>query len=401
MTRLGLSDHLRLGTPVTGATYDAARGTWMVEAGGERLEARVLVAATGGLSRPSYPDLEGLDSFRGRIFHSARWDHTRPLDGARVAVIGTGASAIQIVPGIVDRVSRLHVYQRTAPWILPKADRPIPEGRRRLYARVPVAQQLARLSLYWRHELLAYGFVRNPRILRLASRLAYRHLARQVADPALREALTPQFTMGCKRILLSNDYYPALCREHVEVVTSPIVRVGPEGVETEDGVARPVDAIVLATGFQAAEVGAPFPLRAGDTDLDAAWADGPQAYLGTTVAGFPNLFFIVGPNTGLGHSSMILMIESQARYILEAVRTMRRRGLAAVEVEPEAQAKFNANLARRFPRTVWSSGCVSWYRTRDGRNTTLWPGFTLEYRLRTWRFDAGRYRLTPKDAAAS
>ena len=364
--------------------------------GGDRLEARVLIAATGGLSRPSYPDLEGLDTFRGRIFHSARWDHAHPLDGERVAVIGTGASAIQIVPGIVDRVSRLHLYQRTAPWILPKADRPIPAGRRRLYARLPVAQRLARLSLYWRHELLAYGFVRNPKVLRLASRLARRHLARQVADPALRETLTPRFTLGCKRILLSNDYYPAVGREQVEVVTSPIVRVDPEGVVTADGVARPVDAIVLATGFQAAEVGAPFPVRAGDTDLDAAWSGGPEAYLGTTVAGFPNLFLVVGPNTGLGHSSMIFMIESQARYILDAVRTMRRRGLAAVEVEAEVQAAFNAKLAARFPRTVWSSGCASWYRTRDGRNTTLWPGFTLEYRLRTRRFDARRYRLTPK-----
>jgi cation diffusion facilitator CzcD-associated flavoprotein CzcO len=396
--KYGILPHIRFRTRVTGARFDEHTGLWEVSTRGPNgdgvLRARVLVPGWGPLSRPALPDIPGLASFAGKTFHSARWDDTYPLEGRRVAVIGTGASAIQIVPSIAGEVDQLFVYQRTAPWILPKPDGDIARWKRNLFRRVPLAQKLARQRIYWTRELMALGFVVEPRILKLAEGLARRYLEKSVADPALRARLTPDYRLGCKRILPTNDYYPALQRDNVELVTDGIAEIRAHSIVTRDGRERQVDAIVLATGFEAAEQVAPFEVRGRDArELNEVWRDGPEAYLGTAVAGFPNLFLLVGPNTGLGHSSMVFMIESQVAYVVDAVKRMRREGLERVEVRPEAQARYNARIQERLKDTVWMTGCKSWYLTRSGKNTSIWPGFTFEFRLRTRRFDVGAYDL--------
>ncbi len=395
--KYGLRPHIRFGTGVVRARFDPATHSWSVEATtGETFSGRVLVSGCGGLSRPAKPDVPGLASFRGPAFHSARWDSSVPLDGRNVAVIGTGASAVQIVPEVAPRAAKLYVFQRTPPWILPKPDKEIPPARRAFYRRFPVAQRLARTLIYWRREALALGFVVEPRILKsLAEAEGRRFLGRSVRDRGLRTKLLPTYAMGCKRIVPTNDYYPAVQRENVEVVTDPIREVQPHSIVTRDGTERPVDVVVLATGFDAAEPCAPFEIHGrGGARLDEVWRDGATAYLGTTVSGFPNLFLIVGPNTGLGHTSLVFMIESQVQYVVDAVRTMRARGWTAVDVRADKQDHYNERIQARLARTVWASGCKSWYLTRSGRNTTLWPGFTFEYRLRTRRFDPRSYVTT-------
>jgi len=392
--RYRLRDRIRFGVHVVGAEWDGT--AWDVRTSdGETLRARFVLFGTGALHDPAVPDLEGLDRFAGPAFHSAQWDHSVDLRGKRVAVIGTGASAIQFVPAIAPDVAHLTLFQRTAPWVLPKPDRPIPEGRRRLFRRFPLLQRLQRLSLYWRHEALVAGFM-HPAIMKLVQRLGLLYLRRVFAgDAELRRRVTPTFTMGCKRILMSNDYYPALRRENVSVETAGIERVTERGVVTADGVEHEVDVIVFGTGFTVAEGLATMNVTGRDgRKLADAWADGPEALLGTTVAGFPNLFTIVGPNTGLGHSSMVFMVESQLNYVLDALRTVDRHRAVAIDTRPEAQAEFNADLQDRLAPTVWSTGgCASWYLDASGRNRTLWPGSTATFRRRTRRIDPAAHEL--------
>ncbi|MFI5302879.1 MAG: flavin-containing monooxygenase, partial [Polyangiales bacterium] len=362
---------------------------------------RVVVSGSGhALSRPVLPDIPGLKSFEGKLFHSARWDHSFSLEGKTVAVIGTGASAIQIVPSIAPKVGRLHLFQRTAPWIVPKPDRAITAREQARFRRVPLLQRLARQSIYLRREAFALGFVVEPRILKIGEHFVRRYLAANVKDPALRAKLTPSYRLGCKRVLPTNDYYPAVQRENVELVTDGIQEIRAHSIVTKDGVERPVDAIVCATGFEAAEASSPFEVRGRNgIDLNAAWKDGIEAYLGTSVSGFPNMFMLVGPNTGLGHSSMILMIESQVEYVLSAIKTMRAKRWKLVDVRPDVQRAYNARLQERLPRTVWASGCASWYQTKNGKNTTLWPGFTFEFRWKTRRFEPTRYECVAEERA--
>ena len=396
--KYGLRPHIAFHSEVKSASFDERAGLWEVHTTDGRVRrARALVSGCGGLSRPSYPAIEGLATFKGKTFHSARWDHSYPLEGKRVGVIGTGASAIQIVPAIAPKVAKLDVYQRTPPWIVPKLDVAIPEGMKSAFSAAPPLQQLARTAIYWALEWRAYAFVVSPSLLKRAQPQALRYLESRVKDPALRAKLTPSYTLGCKRILLSNDYFEALQRENVELVTDGIERVTPNGVLTNDGKEHPLDAIVCATGFQAAEAAAPFEIRGrGGRELNDEWKNGAEAYLGTTVTGFPNLFVLVGPNTGLGHNSMVFIIESQVAYVLDALKTMRTRRLQSVEVKPDAQRVYNDRLQTRLAKTVWSTGgCKAWYTTRDGKNTTLWPGFTFEYRFRTRRFDPAPYVLEP------
>jgi cation diffusion facilitator CzcD-associated flavoprotein CzcO len=393
--KYGLGPHLRFRSAVVRATFDETRGEWAVEtASGEIFRARVLVSACGGLSRPAVPDIPGLASFQGRVCHSARWDPDAPLEGARIAVIGTGASAIQIVPAIAPKASRLYVLQRTPPWILPKPDRAIPEEERAKYRRAPFWQRLARIVLYWRHEVAALAFVVAPWLFEhLGARIGRAFLEQSVRDPGLRAKLLPGYTMGCKRILPTNDWYPAIQRDNVELVTDSIQEITADSVVLSTGAKLGVDTIVLATGFQASEKMAPFDVAgSGGRRLDRIWCDGAEAFLGTVVSGFPNFFLLVGPNTGLGHTSMILMIESQVQYVLDAVRTMQTRRLKSVDVRADVQRQYNATLQARLKRTVWATGCRSWYLTGSGRNTTLWPGFTFEFRFRTRRFDPSDYR---------
>lgn len=396
--RYGLRPFIRFNSEVSEASFDEVESNWHVRtAHGDRYIARTLVAGMGGLSRPAYPSIPGLDRFQGPAFHSAAWDHAYDLRDKRVAVIGTGASAIQFVPQIAPRVARLHLFQRSPPWILPKFDRPIRPWERAIYRRVPAAMRLFRWLLYWRQELLAAGFTVNPAYLKPVEKLARRHIAAGIADPGLRRKVTPNYTPGCKRLLIANDYYPALERPNVELVTSAIAEIRERAVLTQDGAERPVDALIFATGFRA--TGLLTPLRVlgrGGVDLNDAWREGLEAYYGITVTGFPNFFLLVGPNTGLGHNSIIFMIEAQVHYVMQCLRLMDRRQAASLEVRPEVQAYFNRDLQRRMARTVWATGCKSWYQDERGKNTTLWPGSTWSYWLQTRHVVRSDYLLKPR-----
>jgi cation diffusion facilitator CzcD-associated flavoprotein CzcO len=392
----GVSDKVRLSTSATGAEWDEEGSRWVVETSTGTVRARVLVSAAGALSDPKMPDIEGLDSFKGHTFHSAQWDHDYDVTGKRVAVIGTGASAIQFVPAIAPKVAQMHVFQRTAPWVMPHSDRPISERERRLYRRLPVLQKLVRGGVYSARELLVLGFVKQPRLMKLVEGLARKHMDRQISDPELRRKVEPDYTIGCKRILPSNHWYPALGRDDVELVTDPIARVTERGVVTESGAEHEVDAIILGTGFNVVDMPVARYVRGRDgRTLHECWGGSPRAYMGTTVPGFPNLFMLLGPNTGLGHSSMVYMIESQVAYIAGALKEMRRRGAGVAEVRREVAERFNEVIDARMKDTVWTTGCKSWYLDDTGRNGTLWPDWTFAFRRRSNRFDASEYVLAP------
>lgn len=379
------------------ARWDASANQWAIETSRGPVTATVLVTAFGALCEPRRPALPGLDDFTGPVFHSARWDHGFDPAGRRVAVIGTGASAVQIVPELAAVADRVDVYQRTPPWVLPRRDRAFRTWERFAAARVPGYQRTLRTAIYWGRELTAAGFAYRPELLRVAQRLAERHLARQVTEPALRRALTPPYDIGCKRILISDDWYPALQRGNVDLVTDGVREIGRHAIVGSDGTVREVDAIVLATGFRVTDSPAAELITGADgrTLADVWRASGQQAYKGTTVSGFPNCFLLIGPNTGLGHTSMIYMIESQVAYVLGALTTMDRQGLATVEVRPDTQERYNAWIQRRMAHTVWTTGCASWYLDVNGRNTTLWPSFTFRFRAMTRRFDVAAYRTAP------
>ncbi len=395
--RFGLLSHLRFGHEVIDALWDEGERRWRIATTRGRFTADVFALGNGPLAEPSIPAIPGLGQFEGTVFHSARWDHGHDLTGERVAVIGTGASAIQFVPRIQPRVGRLTLFQRTPPWIMPRQDRAISRRERAAFRAAPIAQRVVRSALYWQREIGALGLVYKPAMMKGVERLARAHLEAQVANPALREKMTPRYRMGCKRILLSDDFYPALTWPNVEVVTDRIRAVRPRGVVTGDGVERAVDTIILATGFHVTDNPVARRVRGCDgRTLADAWRDGPRAYLGAAIAGFPNLFMLIGPNTGLGHTSMVFMIESQVAYIVDCLRVMDERGLGVVEVRPAVQEAFNEELQARMRNTVWSSGCSSWYLDANGRNSTLWPGFTWQYRLKTRRFDPASYELTPR-----
>jgi cation diffusion facilitator CzcD-associated flavoprotein CzcO len=392
--RYGIGPHLRLGHELTGATWDEDARRWLVQTSRGSYSAQLLIDATGALSHPARPAIRGLRRFEGKLFHSAQWDHEHDLTGERVAVIGTGASSIQFVPKIQPQVGRMHVFQRTPPWILPHPDRPTTRFERQLYRRLPLAQRLVRAAVYWSRESLVIAFAKRPSMAKPAERSARLHLRRQVRDRDLRRKLEPDFRLGCKRLLISNEWYPALTQPNVEVVTEPIVAVEGREIVLDDGTRREVDTIILGTGFRVTDPPTARLVRGrGGVTLAQAAGDSPQAYLGTAMAGFPNVFRIVGPNTGLGHSSMVIMIESQLEYVIDAIRTMDERGIETVEVRPEAVEAFNAELQEMLQGTVWASGCSSWYLDASGRNTTLWPDFTFRFRERTRHFDADSYEL--------
>ena len=400
-----LAPHVRCNARVTGARWDAARGLWVVTTqDGRTFEGRALVSGTGPLSRPAWPkDVRGAEGFPGAQFHSARWDHGRPLDGLRVAVVGTGASAIQIVPELQKVAAKVHVYQRTPPWVLPKDDRAVGALTRSLYERFPLLQRADRAAIYARAELFGASLMLGNRPLRrLVEWGCRRHLEQSVADPALREKLLPRYHPGCKRLLLSNDWYRALAQPNVELLAEGVDRVEGARVVGASGSAREVDAIVWCTGFQVGRDMMPFEVRGARGTLADAWRErGPEAYLGTSVHGFPNLFLIVGPNTGLGHNSIIFMIECQVRYALDAILAMRREGWASVDVRESAQEAYVAELDRRSADTVWlSGGCASYY-VEGGRNFSLWPGYTFEFAWRTRRFRPEDYAIERERGAVT
>jgi cation diffusion facilitator CzcD-associated flavoprotein CzcO len=396
----GITPHIRYGHEVTGAVWNEETSRWLIETAGGNVTADVMVLGTGALSEPSIPRLPGLESFKGKAFHSATWDHDDDLTGKRVAVIGTGASAIQFVPRIQPQVSELHVYQRTAPWVLPHPDRPVTELERSLWRAVPRSQHVWRAGVWTAREAMVVGLTIEPRLMGTAELVAKSQLRLQVPDPELRRKLTPNYRLGCKRILVSDAYYPALRRPNVEVVTSGIGEVREHSIVDRDGHEREVDTIIFGTGFRVTDRPCASYVRGRDGVLLAdAWSGGSSAYLGTAIAGFPNAFMIVGPNTTLGHSSMIYIIESQTAYIAEALNSMRASGAAAIEVRADVQARYNDELQHKLAGTVWNTGgCRSWYLDRNGRNTTLWPSFTFRFRQRTRSFDPADYLMTYSSA---
>ncbi len=397
-TKYGVRRHVRFRTEAVSARFLDGEEVWEVTTrGGARIRGEVLVQAKGALHIPSIPEIAGAERFAGPLFHSAEWRHDVPLEGKRVAVIGSGASAIQIVPAIAGKVKELHYYQRTAPWVIPRRDRDYTAAEKRRFATSPLAARLHRERIYWSLEPRVLGFAVAPKIMSVAEQVGRRNLAKHVKDPALRAKLTPNFTMGCKRTLLSDDYYQAVARPNVDVVTDGIREITENAIVAKDGTTREVDAIVYCTGFAVTDlVGGLEVLGRGGRPLAEAWRDSVETYLGVTTSGFPNFFMLMGPNTGLGHNSMIYMIEAQAEYALDAIRTMDREGLRTVDVRPEVARRCTDEVQRRLARSVWASGCQSWYLDEQGRNHTTWPGFTFEYRLRAMRFDPRDYRATPR-----
>jgi cation diffusion facilitator CzcD-associated flavoprotein CzcO len=401
--RYGVGDHIRLNCEVTAAEWDEHDGVWKIETAQGPFTVELLIAAPGFLSEPGTPALPGLGDFEGETFHTARWNHHHDLTGRRVAVIGTGASAIQVVPQIQPIVEHLDVFQRTPPWVMPHRDRPITDIERRVYRRFPALQRAVRATVYFIRELLVPGFVYRPKLMQLPQRVAHRHLEKQVPDPSLRAKLTPDYSFGCKRVLPSNDWYPAITQPNVDVITEGIREVRPTGIVTADGELHELDTIVFATGFHVTDVRFAKIVRGRDGALMSdVWNGSPQAYRGTAVAGFPNLFIITGPNTGLGHNSLVYMIEAQLDYLIDALRVIDERGATRVEVRRAVQEAYNDDLQSRMGRTVWNSGgCSSWYIDANGKNTTIWPDFTWRFRRQTRRFDATAYELTARDPSAA
>jgi cation diffusion facilitator CzcD-associated flavoprotein CzcO len=380
--KYGLAPHIRFGAEVAEARWDETANHWIVRTrAGDVFEAQSLVTATGQLSKPVIPSLPGLAHFAGPTFHSAQWRSDIDLAGKRVAVIGTGASAIQFVPAIAPLAEKLTVFQRSAAYVLPKPDKLYPPWQLALFRRIPAALRLSRMLQYLKHEVTAFAFVTFPSALKVKRPAFLRHLRAGVSDPGVRTRLVPDYRIGCKRILLSNDYFRAFDRRNVALVTENIRQIGADAIVTADGTERKIDCIIFGTGFAATDFLVPMTITGiGGQDLRQAWRNGAEAYLGMTIAGFPNFFMLYGPNTNLSHNSIVFMLESQIRYVVACLR--RLRSARSIEVKQDVQNRFNARLQQRLKHTVWAKGCASWYLTADGKNTTNWPGYTFEFRLK-------------------
>jgi cation diffusion facilitator CzcD-associated flavoprotein CzcO len=395
--RFGVMPYIRFGHEVTSAEWDEGGQRWRLETAGGVVSADVLIGGMGGLSNPSLPEIEGIEEFGGTIFHSANWNWDHDLVGERVGVIGTGASAIQFVPMIQPQVGRLTLFQRTPAWVMPDPDRPVRPREHDLWRRYPITQRMLRGVIYALFEATVFTTIVNKRLASLLERTARRHLEEQVADPVLRAKLTPTYTLGCKRITLSDTYYPALTQPNAEVVTDRIERITRRGVLTADGIERELDTIILGTGFKVHDNPAFARVRGRDgRTLGEAWEGSPRAYLGSTIRGFPNLFLLVGPNSAGGFNSIIFTTEAHVNYAIAALRAMAKRGARVAEVRRHVYDRWARSTDRRLANSVWNQGgCQSWYLDGNGRNGVWWPGFMAGLWLRTRRFNAGEYELRP------
>lgn len=402
-SRNGLLPHIRFGVQVTGARFDEAAGTWTVRtASGEEIVADVLVSSVGQLHRPRFPTIPGLDAFRGAQFHSARWSHDVDLTGKRVGVVGNAASAVQFIPEIARQVGRLTIFQRSANWVVPRGDRAYRDWEKWLLAHVPGLVNVYRFWLWLRGELLLYPVMRRrPWAERMWKTAATKHLEEAITDPALRATLTPDYPIGGKRILIIDDFYPALARDNVEVVTSAIARATEDGVETADGRHWPLDVLIHATGFLTNPFLAPMRIEGlGGRTLEEDWRHGARAYLGLTVAGYPNFFMLYGPNTNLGHNSIIFMLECQIAYIMGALRTLIDEDLKYLDLQPVVMDAYNAEIQGVLRDSAWAAAPDSWYKDAEGHITNNWPYSTFHYWLRTRTFNRAAYRLAHRSAAA-
>ena len=386
----GLTPLIRFDTEVTGLTFDDQSGAWTVTTKRRKqFRARTVVLASGPLADHRFPEIRGIDSYRGHKIHSASWDHDYDFTGKRVAVIGTGASAVQIVPELVKTAAFVKVFQRTPGWVLPRLDLPMPAAVQALFAKVPATQEIARQSLYWGHEASAAALVWNTPMSGLVARLGKAHLRQQVKDPWMRRQLTPDFTPGCKRMLISSDYYPALQRDNCKLIDWPIATLSPAGIRTSDGIEHHLDAIVFATGYDVHLSGPPFPVTGlGGRSLQQEWAGHAEAYKSASAHGYPNLFFMCGPNSGPGHNSLLVYVEGQLDYAVAGITTILKNNLRYLDVREDVQARYNEVIQQRLTKTTWMSGCNSWYLTADGFNASMYPGFATQYlrQMRDFRF---------------
>ena len=398
-----LRDKIQFDTRLESADYDETQGLWQVHlSDGQSLKTRFFITATGPLSNPSIPDIQGAERFNGPIFHSAQWDHSIDLSSKKVAVIGTGASAIQFVPEIAKHAAQVSLFQRSAPWVLPKPDRKILAIEKWLYRYLPGFRLANRLMLYWMNEFFLRGFLKPKSMVRsIAEWVATKHIHAHIKDPVLREKLTPKFQFGCKRTLLSNHYYPALARDNVELLTSGVEAITEEGIVDKQGNKIAADVIVWGTGFKADEPLLNINIKGlNGADLNQQWRDnGFESYYGTTVSGFPNAFTLVGPNIGIGHTSLLVMVEAQYRYILDAINTIKTQNIHSLDVKNSVQSEFCQSMQDKMAGTAWTSGCNSWYLSKEGKNFTLWPDFTFHYVHQTKRINLDDYRVVFNDAA--
>jgi len=397
-----LAGHTQFNATMVAADYLDDEQCWQVTlSDGRTHKGRNLILGTGPLHVPSIPNLPGLADFKGEVMHSAQWRHDVAIQNKQVVSIGTGGSAIQYVPEIAKIAKRLTVFQRTAAWVMPRNERRYWGLEKWLFRHVPGWRAAYRSLLYWLNESRVL-FMLKPKAAAIGGFVAKMHLYRQVKNPILRKKLLPDYTIGCKRVLISNQYFPTFNRENVDLITHGFDRFVEDGIIDSKGRHIPADVVVLGTGFVAdpAQYLKALPIRAHGKTLVESWQDtGAESYLGISVAGFPNLFQMVGPNTGLGHNSMVYMIESQCRYIADALKQQAQKQ-SSLDLKPEVQSRYNADIQQRLAKTVWQSGCSSWYKRDDGKNFTLWPGTTFSYRARTKRIDPACYEWQPYPLAA-
>lgn len=402
--KFGVRPHLKLGVEVKSAEWIASRAKWKLTfSEGPPLEFDVLISSVGQLNTPRFPEIEGRDAFAGESFHSARWNHAVDLKGKRVGVIGNAASAVQFIPEIAKDISskdngRLTIFQRTPNYLLPRRDRAFSKSEKWLFRHAPWLMKLGRNRIYWWAEWMFWGAF-NPKDWRsrLFTFVSLKHLEKQVTDPHLRGKLTPNYPIGCKRIIFSDDYYPTLNEPNVHLVTDPIARVTPEGVETKDGAVHALDVLIYGTGFETSDFNWSVDITGRDgVKLKESWKTGPEAYLGITVAGFPNMFLTYGPNTNLGHNSIIYMIEQQVNYIVQCVQRMDTGNIGLMEVRRVAQEDFNRTLQAALGQTSWAGDCGSWYKNAAGKITNNWMGSTREYRRATLHPEFGDYEVHPR-----
>jgi len=390
-----LEKHIQLNTDIVEATFDAELGIWrLMDRQRNETTVSVLLLAMGPLNRPSIPKFERIDNFKGVSFHTSQWNRNVDLADKRVAVIGTGASAIQVIPAIAPVVRQLTVLQRTPAWVADRSDKKISETSKSRYKRFPVLQRMRRELFYWMSEFLGLGFLGNKWLNKIMQWTALQKLKKEVKDPALRKKLKPGYTIGCKRILKSDDYYPTFNRRNVTLVTEAIEKFTPTGILTKDGKEHPQDVVIFATGFVAADFDLYIKITGiNNGNLIEEWkSTGAQAYLGTTLSGYPNMALLLGPNTGLGHNSILHMIESQMNYIIQYIQYIERlEGNGYIDLKTEVQDGYNVRIQRQLERTVWASGCSSWYMNAKGKNTTLYPGLTVTFRKETRKFNPQDY----------
>ncbi len=389
-----LTDLIHYGEEASFYDFNESEGVWNVSTkSGKNFKSKYVINALGPLNRPVLPKFEGIDNFSGPQFHSSEWRHAVNLNGKKVAVIGTGASAIQIVPEVAKVASKLVLFQRTAPWVLPKPDGPMSDKSKRLFTALPFTQRLLRWALYWRNEATVFGVISNPKRSGWIEKLVKSYIKHKVKDPDLQKQLTPNFKIGCKRILLSNNYYPTFNLPNVHLESTAIERIESNGIVLKNSEKIEVDAIIYCTGFDASEFPSSFIAKGlNGVMMSEQWKNGPQAYYGTFVRNFPNQFILVGPNTGLGHNSIIFMMECQYNHIIDCVNKAESRKAKFVVVKEKSELAFNEKIQRELSTTVWQSGgCKSWYQTKDGKNTTLWPTYTFSYWLQTRKINTRHY----------